>query len=93
MAEMAKLEDQLQEMAVSSNQEGLDCNTGKGACSIGKPGNMTQVAVSDDERELMKKVSREVIFPQWAQSCNKVMENCARVWSDTVGKTIGVTLN
>ncbi len=92
-AEMAKLEGQLQKMAVSSNQEGLDCNTGKGACSIGKPGNMTEVAVSDDERALMKKVSREVIFPQWAQSCNKVMENCARVWSDTVGKTIGVTLN
>jgi TRAP-type C4-dicarboxylate transport system substrate-binding protein len=93
MAEMSTLENKLQEMAVSSDQEGLNCNTGKGACSIGKPGNMTEVKVSDTERALMKKVSREVIFPQWAQSCNKVLPTCAREWSDTVGKTIGVTLH
>jgi len=92
-AEMSKLEGQLQDMAVSSNQEGLDCNVGKGKCSIGHPGNMTEVKVSDEEREVMKKVSRDVIFPQWAKSCNKTMPTCAKDWTDTVGKTVGVTLN
>lgn len=93
MTQMAKLEDQLLKMAVSSNQEGLDCNTGKGSCSIGTPGKMTEIKVSDAERELMKKVSRDVIFPQWARSCNKTMPSCTEAWSETVGKTIGVTLN
>lgn len=89
---MSTLEDQLREMATSSNQEGLDCNTGKGECSIGHVGHMTEVQVTDDERALMKKVSREVIFPQWAKSCDKVMKGCGKAWSETVGKAVGVTL-
>lgn len=80
------------QMAIDSNQDGLNCNTGVGECSTGRPGKMTLVKTTDEDQTLMKQVLEKVILPSWLNDCSRVMKNCAAEWTDTIGKQIGIDL-
>jgi TRAP-type C4-dicarboxylate transport system substrate-binding protein len=89
---MNEMDETFWKMAVDSNQDGLNCNTGEGPCSTGRPGKMTEIAVTDADQALMKKVLKEVILPSWLNDCNRTMKDCAVQWTDTIGKQIGIDL-
>lgn len=89
---MDELEETFWQMAIDSNQDGLNCNTGVGDCSTGRPGNMTLIESTPEDQALMKQVLEEVILPSWVNDCSRVMADCAAEWTNTIGKQIGIDL-
>jgi TRAP-type C4-dicarboxylate transport system substrate-binding protein len=81
-----ELEDTLWKVGAEATQDGINCNTGKGACKYGKPGKMTVVPVSAKDKERMKKAVEEVVLPEWATSANKMDPKTSEIWNQTVGK-------
>jgi len=84
------LDERLWAIGAQANQEGIDCNTGKDPCTLGRKESMTLVPATDADKELVKKVAAEVVLPQWAKRCGK---DCAGRWNETVGKVVGLQID
>ncbi|MNK10700.1 2,3-diketo-L-gulonate-binding periplasmic protein YiaO precursor [compost metagenome] len=84
----AVLEDRLWEETARENGYALACNTGQGECRIHKPADMQATEPTAAEREQLRAVASRVAG-QWGKRCGAA---CARAWSDSVGKALGVTL-
>lgn len=76
------------EAAARETQEGYDCNTGAAACTREVKGKMTLVEPTEADRELLKKVTAEVVVPKWAARCSA---ECVQDFNDTIGKKLGIT--
>jgi TRAP-type C4-dicarboxylate transport system substrate-binding protein len=86
--ELATLDDEIWAAADRETQEGLACNTGTAPCAAGKPGHMTLVPVTDDDRELLQQALTMVVLPRWAERCGR---DCVEQWAATVGRHFGVS--
>ncbi len=84
---LAELEDQIWANAERETLEGLNCNTGRGECTLGVRANMTLVPVRADDDVLLKRILREVILPRWADRCG---DECAETWNATIGRLSGL---
>jgi len=84
------LDERLWAIGAKANQEGIDCNTGKDPCTLGRKESMTLVPPTDADKALIKKIAQEVVLPQWAQRCGK---ECAGRWNETVGKVVGMQID
>ena len=87
--QFVELEKRMWDQVRTDIQDGINCNTGAGPCKDGiaaKPP-MTLVAVSDADRAAAQKLLRDHVLVQWARRCGA---ECARQWSETVGKVAGV---
>lgn len=86
--EIATLENEIWIGAGEETQDGINCNVGTEPCISGTKANMTLVPVSDADRELLDKITRDVILPKWAERCT---EDCVADFNETVGPVIGMT--
>jgi TRAP-type C4-dicarboxylate transport system substrate-binding protein len=87
--ELKKLEDGLWTIGAQATKEGVNCNTGKGECTLGKKGNMTLVKITDADKALKKQLLQNVVLVKWGQRCGK---DCAAKWNETVGKVVGLQI-
>jgi TRAP-type C4-dicarboxylate transport system substrate-binding protein len=87
--EFKKLENDMWAIGAKATEEGVNCNTGKGACTLGKKGNMTLVKISPADQALRKELVQNVVLVKWGKRCGKP---CAEKWNATVGKIVGLTI-
>ena len=87
-AEMKKLEDKAWKVIEEETEEGVACNTGKGACSVGQPGKLTLFAPTADSIKERKKAIDEQVLAAWAKRCGA---DCAAKWNELVGSKYGLT--
>ncbi len=87
-AEMKKLEDKAWKVIEEETEEGVACNTGSGACSVGPPGKLKLFAPSPDSIKERKKAIDEQVLAAWAKRCGA---DCAAKWNELVGSKYGLT--
>ncbi len=87
LEEAAKLEDAIWKASERETQEGLNCLTGQGDCSLGQPASLTLVPVSESDRALVQKILVETVVPKWAARCGP---DCAERWNQTIGRVVGI---
>ena len=85
--QIAKLEKKAWDFIVKSDQEGINCNTSAGPCTIGKQANLTLVTPTESDLQVMKGVVEKNVLASWAKRCGA---ECTERWNATVGKVIGV---
>ena len=80
--------------AWAAAQDALDndiaCLTGTGTCASGEARSMTLVEVSDADFEKAQAALTDEVLPEWAECAGA---EWAQRWNDTVGATVGVTIN
>lgn len=91
--EFAGMEERMWSVAESASKDGVNCNTGSGRCERGTPAKMKLVPVSDADRNRMKVAAEKAVLPKWAADCKRTYAECAKVWTSTIGKVVGVKLN
>jgi TRAP-type transport system periplasmic protein len=87
--QFVKLENDLWAIGEKATEEGVSCNTGKGACTLGKVAHMSLVPVSEADKEAAKKLEQSVVLIAWGKRCGKP---CAQKWNDSVGKIVGLQI-
>jgi len=83
-----KMVDDIWDAAASQTQQGYDCNTGAASCTNPVKGKMVLVKPTDADRQLLKKVTQEVVVPKWAARCSA---QCVQSFNQTIGKKLGIT--
>ena len=68
-AEMKKLEDKSWKVIEAETEEGVACNTGTGACSVGPPAKLKLVVPSDDDFKARDKALNDVVLARRAKRC------------------------
>ncbi|MBY6059541.1 TRAP transporter substrate-binding protein [Leisingera daeponensis] len=86
--EIGALENDIWIGAGRETQDGINCNVGADPCVTGTKADMTLVPVTDADRALLEKITRDVILPKWAERCS---EDCVADFNETVGPVIGMT--
>lgn len=71
-------------------QDALNCNIGKEPCKTGKKFNLTNVAVSPADLELVRGAVSKVSLPVWAEVCDKSNASCSKDWKATVAPVLGL---
>jgi TRAP-type C4-dicarboxylate transport system substrate-binding protein len=87
-----QMEERMWSVAEAASHDGINCNTGTGKCERGTPAKMTLLRVSDADRARLKSAVEKAVLPRWSSDCRRVYPDCARVWSGTVGKVVGIDL-
>lgn len=87
--EFKQLENDMWKIGAKATEEGVNCNTGKGECTLGKKGSMELVKISPADEALKKKLVQDVVLVKWGQRCGKA---CAEKWNATVGKVVGLKI-
>lgn len=90
--QFAKLEEQMWSVADKTTQDGLNCNAGKDPCEFGKKGSMKLVDPTDEDRNALQQAVQSAVLPKWASECDAAFEGCSRIWNETVGKAVGLTI-
>lgn len=83
-----QLMTQMWDAAVNQTQQGFDCNTGAAACPFPVKGKMVLVEPSEADRQLLKKLTAEVVVPKWAARCSA---QCVADFNATIGKAMDIT--
>lgn len=86
--ELNALEDEIWKGAGEETQDGINCNVGADPCTVGVKADMTLVPVSDADRDLLDRITAEVILPKWAERCGA---DCVAEFNRTVGPIVGTT--
>ena len=87
--EFKTFEDDMWAMGVKATQEGVNCNIGKGECTLGKKGSMELVQITPADEKLRKDLVENVVLVAWGKRCGKP---CAEKWNETVGKVVGLKI-
>ncbi len=66
------------------------CLTGTGDCASGDARSMTLVEASDEDFATAREILETEVLPDWA---TRAGGDWATRWNDTIGKTVGVTIN
>jgi TRAP-type C4-dicarboxylate transport system substrate-binding protein len=88
LTQYAGLEKDYWDNTAKEAQDGINCNTGQGDCVFGTKGAMKLVPVSDADKATLAQVASEVVLKKWAARCGA---DCAREWTATVGKVVGLS--
>lgn len=70
--------------------DGMRCNAGQDPCTTGKKYSLKTVAVKPEDVEFVKTAVKEISFPAWAESCDKVNPGCSEAWKKAVGPIVGM---
>ncbi|MFK7942750.1 MAG: TRAP transporter substrate-binding protein DctP, partial [Paracoccaceae bacterium] len=82
----AKIEDEIWESIEATDAMAGQCNT-SGPCEWGETGNLTPVAMNDEDNEIIQNVVQNFVLKRFAERCGA---ECAKEWNDTMGKIAGV---
>ncbi len=86
--QMKAHEDKSWKIIEAETEEGVACNTGTGACSVGPAGKLKLVRPSASDLKAREKALNEVVLARWAKRCG---DACATTWNELVGKTYNLT--
>lgn len=70
--------------------DAMRCNAGQDPCTTGKKYKLTTVEVTDQDRELVKSVVRDISFATWKEQCDASVPGCSDQWLKTVGPIVGL---
>ncbi|WP_374448396.1 TRAP transporter substrate-binding protein [Stella sp.] len=87
LTQVAAYEDKMWGTIKEAMAQADNCNTGKQPCTLGKPANITIVAVKPAEAATHKKLVEGAVLANWAKRCGA---ECVKEWNDTVGKALGL---
>jgi TRAP-type C4-dicarboxylate transport system substrate-binding protein len=80
--QMKAHEDKSWKVIEDETEEGVACNTGNGACSVGAPGKLKLVIPSEADVKAREKALNEVVLSRWAKRCG---DACAAKWNELIG--------
>ncbi len=86
--ELKGLEESIFELAATETDTGIACNT-SGPCPEGEPAGMTLVPLTPEDEALRTEALEAVILPAFAERCGA---DCTATWNDTVGASLGVSI-
>jgi hypothetical protein len=86
--QMKAHEDKAWKIIEEETEEGVACNTGSGACSVGPAGKLKLVIPSEADVKVREKALNEVVLARWAKRCG---DACAATWNELVGKKYNLT--
>jgi TRAP-type C4-dicarboxylate transport system substrate-binding protein len=92
-SEAKKMEDQMWNLAVSANQDAINCNVGKDPCTEGNRYKMQLVEVSAEDQKKLAGAVTAAVLPIWKQACNRVDPTCTETWNRTVGAARGFKID
>ncbi len=81
-----KLEEASWEAQAKYDAQGVACAT-TGPCTLGAPGRMTLVPVSDADQAERTRILNATVLPNWARRCGRA---CAEEWNNTVGAALNL---
>lgn len=81
--QMKAHEDKAWKVIEDETEEGVACDTGSGACSVGAPGKLKLVKPSETDLKAREKALNEVVLVNWAK---RYGADCAAKWNELVGK-------
>ena len=87
--ETTGLEDDFWKFGQKMTDEGVNCNTSKDPCTIGKKVSMKLIELTPDQIQEKTKLMENTVLVGWAKRCGK---ECAAKWNDTVGKVLGMKI-
>lgn len=87
LAQIKELEAEMWAIGEQEAAEGVACNTGVGECTLGVAADMTYTEVTPEDRDALLKIVQDTVVAEWAQRCG---EECASVWNDTIGASLGI---
>ena len=73
--------------AGSSLQNDINCLTGSGECTSGKPAAMKLVAATKADEDTARDALLKTVLPDWVSRTDAAY---IKTWNDTVGKVVGV---
>jgi len=86
--EMDALTDRSWKTIEAESDEGVACNTGTGACSVGAPGKVKLVKPSASDITARETALNTVVLANWAKRCTA---ECVAKWNEIVGKPYNLT--
>jgi TRAP-type C4-dicarboxylate transport system substrate-binding protein len=93
VAEAKKMEDKMWELAVTANEDAVNCNIGRDPCKEGVRYKMELVTVSPEDQKKLASAVTAAVLPIWKQSCNRVDAGCTETWNKTVGSARGFKID
>ena len=69
--------------------DAVRCNVGEEPCETVTLFDLTKVAITDEDKDIIQGALREISFPAWKEICDKVNPTCSQDWQETVGKVLG----
>lgn len=91
-AAFRRLEDQMWDLAVASNEDASNCNVGRQPCRSHTQYRMTMVPVSQADIQILQRAAAEVVLPIFRRDCVPVEPNCVALWNDSVGRAHGLAI-
>jgi TRAP-type mannitol/chloroaromatic compound transport system substrate-binding protein len=82
--------DQWWKTIIDEDTMGLNCTTGTGECTAGKPGKLVKVEPTPDDAAILETAMKDVVLKRWAKRCGSDA-SCISNWNDTIGKVVGLT--
>lgn len=92
LAEFAKLEEQMWDLATNSSAVAGACNTGQDSCTDYRKFSLQMVEVTDADRARLKEVAQQTVLPIWKETCNAVDPKCSEIWNETAGAAAGLRI-
>lgn len=86
------LEDQMWDLTIRLNIDGINCNVGKEPCKEHKKFDMVLNEPTPAMIAALKEAARDVTLPAWVETCKRTEPECAKVWNRTVGKHAGIEI-
>ena len=87
LEQAAAYEDKMWETIDKLVAEADACNTGEGACELGKVASSTLAPVADSDSAKHKEIVETAVLKGWADRCGA---ECAKEWNETVGAELGL---
>ena len=82
--------DKWWQVIIDEDKEGLNCTTGTGPCSVGKPGKLTKVEPTAADNTILETAMKDVVLKRWAKRCGADAA-CISNWNATAGKVVNLT--
>lgn len=89
LAEFKRMEDQMWELANTSNSDAVNCSVDKEPCKDHTRFKLKLVEVTAADQQKIKDAVTKVVLPVWKNTCNKVDPKCTETWNNTAGKVAG----
>jgi len=75
---------------IDEDTMGLNCTTGTGECTAGKPGKLVKVEPAEADAAILETAMKDVVLKRWAKRCGADTA-CVANWNDSIGKVVGLT--
>ena len=82
--------DKWWQVIIDEDKEGLNCTTGTGPCSVGKPGKLIKVEPTAADSAILETAMKDVVLKRWAKRCGADAA-CISNWNATAGKVANLT--